>query len=85
MKVFEKLDAGRDWAEDEAAVIDTVARLARDEIAPRAAELDRTKARCRSMLAQAEAKLLSAKSRYELQAARLDKSQRQISAARKDP
>lgn len=44
MKVFEKLDAGRDWAEDEAAVIDTVARLARDEIAPRAAELDRTKA-----------------------------------------
>jgi hypothetical protein len=32
------------------------------------------------MLAQAEAKLLSARSRYELQAARLDKSQRQIDA-----
>lgn len=44
MGVFERLDAGRDWAEDEAQVVETVARLARDEIAPRAAELDRTKA-----------------------------------------
>ena len=43
-------------------------------------ELDRTKARARSMLAQAEAKLLSAKARYELQAARLDKAQDQIDA-----
>ncbi|MHC4565844.1 MAG: efflux RND transporter periplasmic adaptor subunit [Planctomycetota bacterium] len=43
-------------------------------------ELDRTKARTRSMLAQAEAKLLSAKSRYELQDQRLKKSQRQIDA-----
>ena len=43
-------------------------------------ELDRTKARTRSMLAQAEAKLLSAKSRYELQAARKQKSEDQIAA-----
>jgi multidrug resistance efflux pump len=43
-------------------------------------ELDRTKARTRSMLAQAEAKLSSAKSRYDLQAARLEKSQKQIDA-----
>jgi multidrug resistance efflux pump len=43
-------------------------------------ELDRTKARCRSMLAQAEAKLLSAKSRYELQAERTKKAEDQIAA-----
>ncbi len=43
-------------------------------------ELDRTKARTRSMLAQADAKLLSARSRYELQDQRLQKSQRQIDA-----
>jgi len=43
-------------------------------------ELDRTKARCRSMLAQAQAKLLSAKARYDLQAERMDKAQRQIAA-----
>ena len=44
MRVFERLDSGHGWAEDEAAVIETVARLAREEIAPRAAELDRTHA-----------------------------------------
>lgn len=44
MRVFERLDNGHDWAEDEAAVIESVARMAREEIAPRAAELDRTKA-----------------------------------------
>ena len=44
MRVFERLDAGHDWAEDEAAVIETVARLAREEIAPRASEFDKTKA-----------------------------------------
>ena len=43
MRVFERLDAGHDWAEDEAAVIETVARLAREEIAPRASEFDKTK------------------------------------------
>jgi multidrug efflux pump subunit AcrA (membrane-fusion protein) len=43
-------------------------------------ELDRTEARARSMLAQAEARLLSARSRYELQDQRLQKSQRQIDA-----
>ncbi|MHC4629134.1 MAG: hypothetical protein ACYTDV_19320, partial [Planctomycetota bacterium] len=43
-------------------------------------ELDRTEARARSMLAQAEARLLSARSRYELQDQRLEKSQRQIDA-----
>ena len=42
MRVFERLDAGHDWAGDETAVIETVGRLAREEIAPRAAELDRT-------------------------------------------
>ncbi len=44
MRVFERLDAGHDWAEDEAAVIETVARLAREEIAPRASEFDKKKA-----------------------------------------
>lgn len=44
MTVFERLDRGHDWDETEAAVVETVARLAREEIAPRAAELDRTKA-----------------------------------------
>lgn len=43
MQVFDRLDRDRDWAEDEAAVIEVVARLAREEIAPRAAELDRDK------------------------------------------
>ncbi len=43
MKVFERLDASHNWAEDEAAVIESVSRLARDEIAPRAAEYDKTK------------------------------------------
>ena len=43
-------------------------------------ELDRTKARARSTLAQAEARLLSAKSRYELQLARKEKSEAQIEA-----
>ena len=43
-------------------------------------ELDRTEARARSLLAQADAKLLSARSRYELQDQRLQKSQRQIDA-----
>ncbi|UCF15563.1 MAG: efflux RND transporter periplasmic adaptor subunit [Phycisphaerales bacterium] len=43
-------------------------------------ELDRTNARCRSMLAQAEAKLLSAESRYELQLARMQKAEKQIAA-----
>ena len=43
-------------------------------------ELDRTKARARSMLAQAEAKRLSAKARFDLQDERLKKSQRQIDA-----
>ncbi|MHC4071223.1 MAG: efflux RND transporter periplasmic adaptor subunit, partial [Planctomycetota bacterium] len=43
-------------------------------------ELDRTKARTRSMLAQADAKLLSAKSRYELQDQRMKKAERQIEA-----
>jgi alkylation response protein AidB-like acyl-CoA dehydrogenase len=43
MKVFERLDASHDWAEDEAAVIESVSRLAREEIAPRAAEYDKTK------------------------------------------
>ena len=44
MRVFERLDNGHDWAEDEAAVIESVARMAREDIAPRAADLDRTKA-----------------------------------------
>lgn len=44
MRVFDRLDNGHAWAEDEAAVIESVARMAREEIAPRAAELDRTKA-----------------------------------------
>ena len=43
-------------------------------------ELDRTQARARSMLAQAEAKRLSAKARFDLQDERLKKSQRQIDA-----
>ena len=43
MKAFERLDASHNWAEDEAAVIESVSRLARDEIAPRAAEYDKTK------------------------------------------
>jgi len=43
-------------------------------------ELDRTKARARSMLAQAEAKLLSAKARYDLQDKRMKKAQEQIAA-----
>jgi len=43
MKVFERLDASHNWAEDEAAVIESVSRLAREEIAPRAAEYDQTK------------------------------------------
>jgi len=43
MKVFERLDASHNWAEDEAAVIESVSRLAREEIAPRAAEYDKTK------------------------------------------
>jgi HlyD family secretion protein len=43
-------------------------------------ELDRTKARARSMLAQTEAKLLSAKARFELQDQRLKKAERQIAA-----
>jgi multidrug resistance efflux pump len=43
-------------------------------------ELDRTKARCRSMLAQAQAKRLSAEARYLLQKERKDKSERQIAA-----
>jgi alkylation response protein AidB-like acyl-CoA dehydrogenase len=43
MKVFEHLDASHNWAEDEAAVIESVSRLAREEIAPRAAEYDKTK------------------------------------------
>ncbi len=43
-------------------------------------ELDRTKARARSLLAQAEARLLSVKSRYNLQTERLEKANRQIVA-----
>ncbi len=43
-------------------------------------ELDRTKARATSLLAQAKAKLLSAKARYDLQQARLDKAKDQIAA-----
>jgi len=43
MKVFERLDASHNWAEDEAAVIESVSRLAREEIAPRATEYDKTK------------------------------------------
>jgi RND family efflux transporter MFP subunit len=43
-------------------------------------ELDRTKARATSLLAQAEAKLLSAKSRYDLQKERLEKAKNQIAA-----
>jgi multidrug resistance efflux pump len=43
-------------------------------------ELDRTQARARSMLAQTEAKLLSAKARFELQDERLKKQERQIGA-----
>ena len=43
MQVFERLDAGHGWAEDEAQVIESVARLSEQKIAPRAAELDRAK------------------------------------------
>ncbi len=43
-------------------------------------ELDRTLARARSMLAQAQARLLSAKARYDLQDERLQKAERQIAA-----
>jgi multidrug resistance efflux pump len=43
-------------------------------------ELDRTKARARSTLAQTEARLLSAQSRYDLQFQRLTKSEGQIAA-----
>lgn len=43
MSVFDRLDAGHNWAEDEAAVIESVGRLAREEIAPRAAALDKSK------------------------------------------
>ena len=43
-------------------------------------ELDRTQARTRSMLAQAEARRLSAQARYDLQAERMDKAERQIAA-----
>ena len=44
MQVFERLDRGHDWDDAEAAAVETVARLAREEIQPRAAEFDRTKA-----------------------------------------
>ncbi|MEA3225951.1 MAG: efflux RND transporter periplasmic adaptor subunit, partial [Planctomycetota bacterium] len=43
-------------------------------------ELDRTNARARSLLAQAEARLLSVESRYNLQTERLDKANKQIAA-----
>ncbi|MGZ0189446.1 MAG: acyl-CoA dehydrogenase family protein, partial [Alphaproteobacteria bacterium] len=43
MQVFDRLDAGHGWGEDEAQVIETVAKLAEQDIAPRAAEFDRTK------------------------------------------
>jgi len=43
-------------------------------------DLDRTQARARSMLAQAEARRLSAEARYDLQAERMDKAERQIAA-----
>ena len=43
-------------------------------------ELDRTKARARSMLAQSQAKRLSAKARYDLQKERKEKSEGQIAA-----
>jgi len=42
MSVFERLDASLDLPEHEAMVLDQVRALARDEIAPRAAEYDRT-------------------------------------------
>ena len=42
MRVFEQLERRRHWAGDERMVIDTVRRLARDVIAPRAAGYDRS-------------------------------------------
>ncbi len=44
MQIFDRLDSGHGWAEDEAQVIETVARLAAEAIAPRAAALDASKA-----------------------------------------
>lgn len=44
MQVFERLDRGHDWDEAETTAVETVARLAREEIQPRASEFDRTKA-----------------------------------------
>ncbi len=42
MKIFEQLERGRAWSEDEGMVLDQVRRLADEVIAPRAARYDRT-------------------------------------------
>jgi len=42
MKIFERLDAGVEFASEERMLIESVRALARDEIAPRAAEYDRS-------------------------------------------
>ena len=42
MKVFERLDATLKLPEDEAMLVESVRKLAREKIAPRAAEYDRS-------------------------------------------
>ena len=42
MKIFERLDAGVDFSNEERMLIDAVRNLARDQIAPRAAAYDRS-------------------------------------------
>jgi alkylation response protein AidB-like acyl-CoA dehydrogenase len=42
MKLFENIERRRQWSEDETLLLDQVRRLAREVIAPRAAEIDAT-------------------------------------------
>jgi alkylation response protein AidB-like acyl-CoA dehydrogenase len=42
MKVFERLDRRRSWNQEEQLILDQVRRLCQEQIAPRAAEYDRT-------------------------------------------
>ena len=44
MRIFEQLQRRRGWSEDERIVLDQVRRVAREVIAPAAAELDRSAA-----------------------------------------
>ncbi|KAG1380296.1 hypothetical protein G6F59_017992 [Rhizopus arrhizus] len=42
MNVLQRLDASMPWSPEEAMLLDSVRELARERIAPRAAELDRS-------------------------------------------